>query len=162
MEQTKKLYRSIEDRYIGGVCGGLAKYFNMDVVIIRLLFFLALVLGGGGFLAYVVLWIVVPEEPLNRYNMNQEKKTEDEYTVEDVDVEDMGQEDTENKNKSNSGKGKGNLIGGLILVTIGGLFLLDNFIPHLSFGDLWPVLLIIAGIAVLFESFKKRSKNDES
>jgi phage shock protein PspC (stress-responsive transcriptional regulator) len=58
---TKKLFRSKTDRMIGGVCGGLAEYFNIDPVVVRLLFLLGLIFVGGTFLAYLVLWIVVPE-----------------------------------------------------------------------------------------------------
>lgn len=57
----KKLYRSNKDKMIAGVCGGLAEYFNVDPVIIRLIAFVLLLPGGlPGLLPYVVLWIVVP------------------------------------------------------------------------------------------------------
>lgn len=62
--EYRKLYRSRKDRMIGGVCGGLAKYFNMDPTIIRLIAVLGLVAVGGTFLAYIILLIVVPEEPV--------------------------------------------------------------------------------------------------
>ena len=60
----KKLYRSRTDRKICGVCAGLAKYFGMDVTIMRLLAVL-LVLFGPGVLAYLVCALVIPEEPSN-------------------------------------------------------------------------------------------------
>lgn len=63
--EYRKLYRSRRDRMIGGVCGGLAKYFNMDPTIIRLIAVLGLVAVGGTFLAYIILLIVVPEEPVD-------------------------------------------------------------------------------------------------
>lgn len=59
--QPKKLYRSKTDRHIGGVCGGLAEYFNIDSTIVRLLFVLGLLLVGGTFWAYIILWVVIPE-----------------------------------------------------------------------------------------------------
>jgi phage shock protein C len=62
-EQTKKLYRSRSDRRIAGVCGGLANYFNIDATLIRLLFVLGLLFVGGTLLAYIILMIVIPEEP---------------------------------------------------------------------------------------------------
>ena len=62
--EYRKLYRSRKDRMIGGVCGGLAKYFNMDPTIIRLIAVLGLVAVGGTFLAYIILLIVLPEEPV--------------------------------------------------------------------------------------------------
>jgi phage shock protein PspC (stress-responsive transcriptional regulator) len=63
-EQTKRLYRSRTDRRISGVCGGIATYFHMDPTLIRLLFVVGLLLVGGTFWAYVILMIVIPEEPL--------------------------------------------------------------------------------------------------
>jgi phage shock protein PspC (stress-responsive transcriptional regulator) len=61
MDQTKKLHRSLTDRMIGGVCGGLAEYFNIDPTLIRLLFVLGLIFVGGTFWAYIIMWIIVPE-----------------------------------------------------------------------------------------------------
>ena len=59
---AKKLYRSRTDRMIGGVCGGLADYFDLDPVIVRLaMVFFAF--WGAGFLAYIVGWIMIPERP---------------------------------------------------------------------------------------------------
>jgi len=62
-EPTKKLYRSRSDRRLAGVCGGLATYFNIDATLIRLLFVLGLLFVGGTLLAYIILMIVIPEEP---------------------------------------------------------------------------------------------------
>lgn len=59
----RKLYRSRIDRVFGGVCGGLADYFGIDVSLVRLAFVLLFLLGGHGLLAYIILWIVVPEAP---------------------------------------------------------------------------------------------------
>jgi phage shock protein PspC (stress-responsive transcriptional regulator) len=63
MDTTKKLYRSTKDRMLGGVCGGLADYMKLDATLVRLLFVVALLFGSLGFWAYVVMWIIVPEEP---------------------------------------------------------------------------------------------------
>jgi phage shock protein C len=63
-KQPKRLYRSRKDRKIGGVCGGIAEYFSIDPVIVRVVAVLLLLPGGlPGFIPYVVLWIVVPENP---------------------------------------------------------------------------------------------------
>jgi phage shock protein C len=63
MAQTRKLYRSRTDRKLAGVCGGLAQYFNADPTLIRVLFVVLALLGGPGLVIYLVLWIIVPEEP---------------------------------------------------------------------------------------------------
>jgi len=61
-ENTKRLYRSEDDRMIAGVCAGLAKYVDIDPTIVRLLFVLGLFAGGATFWAYLVMMMVVPEE----------------------------------------------------------------------------------------------------
>jgi phage shock protein C len=59
----KRLVRSSTDTKIAGVCGGLADYFDMDPMIIRLLWVLLFFCGGTGGLAYIILWIVLPLAP---------------------------------------------------------------------------------------------------
>ncbi len=57
---AKRLYRSVENRKIAGVCGGLAEYFDIDPVIIRLAWVVFTLIGGAGILAYIIGWIVIP------------------------------------------------------------------------------------------------------
>ena len=59
----KKLYLSRTDKKIAGVCAGIAKYLNLDPTVIRLLWVLAVVIGGAGILAYIICAFVIPEEP---------------------------------------------------------------------------------------------------
>ncbi len=63
MADVKRLYRSRTDRNFKGVCGGLAEYFGLDPILIRVLFVVSLFLGGIGLITYVLLWLFVPEEP---------------------------------------------------------------------------------------------------
>ncbi len=63
MAERKKLYRSIDERILGGVCGGIAEYFKVDPVLVRIIFILLFFGAGSGLLAYFVAWIIVPEEP---------------------------------------------------------------------------------------------------
>lgn len=60
---VKRLYRSRTDVMLGGVCGGLAKYLDVDPTVIRLAFVLLFFIGGGGFWIYLILWIIAPLEP---------------------------------------------------------------------------------------------------
>jgi phage shock protein PspC (stress-responsive transcriptional regulator) len=62
MSEEKKLQRSRSDKKIFGVCAGLAKYFNVDVTVIRILFLIALLCVGGGLIAYLICALVMPEE----------------------------------------------------------------------------------------------------
>ena len=59
----KKLHRSRTDKKICGVCGGVAKYFNIDPTLVRLGVALFTLFGGCGLLAYIVCALVIPEEP---------------------------------------------------------------------------------------------------
>ena len=56
------LRRSVDDRWVGGVCGGLAKLTGVESWIYRLLFVVAILFGGFGFIPYILLWIFVPPE----------------------------------------------------------------------------------------------------
>ena len=61
-KRKRRLYRDPDHRVIGGVCGGLGAYFNMDPVILRIIFVaLLFITGGTAFLAYIILWIAVPK-----------------------------------------------------------------------------------------------------
>ncbi len=63
-----RMYRNMDDKFIGGVCSGLANYFNLDPTIVRLLF--AIITFGGfgmGFIIYILLWIVIPERRLEDF-----------------------------------------------------------------------------------------------
>jgi len=57
---SRKLFRDPDNKSLGGVCSGLAYYLNVDVVLIRVLFVIALIMGGAGFWAYIIIWIVAP------------------------------------------------------------------------------------------------------
>lgn len=59
----KKLYRSRKERMIAGMCGGLGEYFGIDPTLVRVMFVLAALFGGPGILAYLILLVIVPEEP---------------------------------------------------------------------------------------------------
>jgi len=66
----KRIYRSESDRLIAGVCGGIAQYFVIDPTIVRLVLVAFTLFGGAGVLAYVVAWIVVPDERKTQWNIN--------------------------------------------------------------------------------------------
>jgi phage shock protein C len=61
----KKLMRSRADRKIAGVCSGLAQYLDLDISLVRILWFFVTFVSGvfPGFVAYVLAWIIIPEEP---------------------------------------------------------------------------------------------------
>lgn len=134
---STRLYRSKYNRYIGGVSGGLGEYFNIDPVIIRIIFFIAFIGWGTGLLAYIILWIFVPSNPY-----------QDVRTLES---------DPNKNDKSQFNKNAGTVLGaGLVL--IGFALLVENFFPLLEWSYVWPILLIGLGGYILFH---QRSKNIE-
>ena len=77
----KKLYKSSEDKKIAGVCGGIAKYFNVDSTWIRLAWVFLIFFAGTGVLAYIICAIVMPDEPKAPQGFNpQQGNPEGTYT----------------------------------------------------------------------------------
>jgi phage shock protein PspC (stress-responsive transcriptional regulator) len=64
VNEVKKIYRSKHDRYLGGVAGGLAEYFNIDANLFRILFILITFTGGIGIILYMIAVFIIPENPL--------------------------------------------------------------------------------------------------
>ncbi|UII75412.1 PspC domain-containing protein [Flagellimonas sp. HMM57] len=148
--RTKKLYRDMDQKYIGGVCSGLEHYLGFDSLWIRILFILLTIFSGFGLVAYILLWILVPEaastsqkldmrgEPVNISNI--ERKVKEGFDdvadrVKNVDYEKVG-----GKVKSGS-KTFFDTIGDIIM------FLFKVF------GKFIGILLIIIGASMLIGLF---------
>ena len=58
----KRFYLSTTDKKIGGVCGGIAEYFNIDSLLVRILFVILIFGVGTGFGAYILLWLLAPKK----------------------------------------------------------------------------------------------------
>jgi phage shock protein C len=62
-DEVKKLNRSTDNRWLAGVCGGLAKYFDVDPTLVRVIFVVLALIGLGGVIIYLLLWVIIPPEP---------------------------------------------------------------------------------------------------
>ncbi len=143
----ERLYRSRRVRVLGGVAGGLAKYFNLDPILVRVLFVIITILHGFGVLLYVILWIVVPEEPFEvAYPSDQGNAGTDAQPNTSFDTI------TPPPAKSN---GTGRIVAGVILIGIGLIFFADRIIPSFDLSDVFPIALIIIGALLLWNSMKK-------
>lgn len=153
---AKKLYRSTMDKMIGGVAGGLAEYFDIDSTLVRVFFIVIVFLGGGGIIAYIILWIVVPQKPyeLPKFNFNQPPSEGS-----------GGSNFSADQNKSDSFSISNGGVAGLVpksnnkqiwvaivLMVIGVLLLLDNIFPRFDFDHFWPVILIGIGVGLLLKA----------
>ena len=72
--EPRRLTRSRTDRSIAGICGGIAEFFRIDPTRVRLITVALIFLGGLALWAYLILWFVIPEEPLRPYSYNRNKK----------------------------------------------------------------------------------------
>lgn len=161
--EPKRFYRSTTDRVLGGVAAGLAEYFALDPVLIRLLFVIFTLVGGGGVLIYIIFWIVIPEKPLhlNQPHSNTPPAMENQQNPQTEPSSTYSSPASPDPTKGQPAeKKRGSLIGGLVLITVGAIFLADEFFPNVDFGDLWPVILIVIGAGLLINTFaKKKSSN---
>ncbi len=126
----KRLYRSKEDKVIAGVCGGLGEYLDVDPVWIRLVAVLLVFANGIGVLAYLIAWILVPENPCQK---TVGKKAA--VTVEKNQVK---------------GRGSVSIIFGIIITYIGLGFLLRNLIGSFDFNYVWALSIISIGIYLVW------------
>jgi phage shock protein PspC (stress-responsive transcriptional regulator) len=155
----KKLYRDEHHKVISGVCAGLADYFGIDVSIVRLVFVLTLILKGGGGLLYIILWIVLPKKPFSYIPPVD-------YTVPPTPGSPYQQYQAANPSyqptstfvpQPQKHPSTAALIGGLVLILLGGGFLLDEFniIPDWDFSQWWPVILVVIGLTLMFKGSSK-------
>ena len=143
----KKLYRSRKNKIIAGVCGGVGEYFNIDPVLIRLVWGILFFIGGAGLLGYIIAWIIIPErvgEPGSVTDSEDENHVEvkTSYTPQ--------------------------LLIGLFLVFIGAVLLIRDWwyldqifrdIFRFSWKYLLPLLLIGFGIYVIVKGDKVRKSD---
>ena len=150
-EPGKRIYRSQNDKMIGGVCGGFAEYINMDTLIIRIIWAVAFFVGGIGFLAYIACWIIIPENP----------------------------SETKAAEKSGGKSNNSTLLWGFVLIFIGACFLLREFnwfdfypfhwswhwpgrwLWSFRFDLLLPIALILIGVLYLFKMSKSDKQTSE-
>jgi phage shock protein PspC (stress-responsive transcriptional regulator) len=124
---------------IAGVCGGLGEYFDVDPLIFRLIFAVMIIFGGTGVLAYIILWILIPED-------NEQRNIKDLGENIKKGANKMAQEIKDTDVHSNS-----RFVAGAIILTIGVIFLINNFFPFFGLGvkKLWPLIIIVVGGSIL-------------
>lgn len=139
--ENKKLERNPMNKVLGGVCSGLADYFNLDVALVRLLFVIALLFASFGFWLYILLWIFVPERNAS-FDFVQQAADDEQQTSD------------ENNKKLTS------IVSGAIVILIGLLFLINNFVPIAWVWKLWPLILVAIGAVMIYKASKKGEGNE--
>jgi len=116
---------------LGGVCGGLGEYFNVDPTFVRIITVLLFFAKGIGFLAYLIAWVIIPREPVGESS---------------GDVQSSDENPPEKRSYSPWNK----YIPGAILIIIGLYFILEQHYWWWDIERFWPLLLIGAGILLIF------------
>jgi len=119
---AKRLYRSTTNKIIGGVCGGLGEYFDVDPVLVRVITVLLFLATGFGILAYIIAWIIIPKRPLDVVPVptNHEYSSWTRY------------------------------LPGLILIGIGIILLIRENWFWFGWEEFWPIILIAIGLLLIF------------
>lgn len=179
----KRLHRSRTNTIIGGVCAGIAEYFDVDPTLVRLAWAVLIFLGGTGIVAYLVAWLIMPVAPdegeyprvSSRAAAMPTKDatvlTEPEAVTPLVEtptpeaqrepVSSRSQQATpapfDRPSTTAGGLGGASLIG-LILIGAGGLLLARNFLPWLHLQRFWPLALIALGLFLVVTAFDRRGR----
>lgn len=167
---NRRLYRSRTDTVIGGVAAGLAAYLNTDPALVRIAWAILVPLtGGAAFLAYIVAWIVVPEEPARRTRVVDPATASDaEGAVLPADeppayAADPGEPATETgwttaEPEPRRSDSRAGLVVGIGLVLLGVWFLVREYLPPIDWGLIWPVILIGIGGLILVTTSRNEGR----
>ncbi|MEI6221963.1 MAG: PspC domain-containing protein [bacterium] len=142
-----QLHRSKKNVMIAGVAGGLGEYFAIDPALIRIFFILTALASGMGILLYFILWAVLPEAT-EENSMTVSSKKEEKSNSDNQDPVLTAPKTREERRKTS-------IMGGVLLVTLGLIFLAENLFPGFGFNRFWPVILIAIGVGLMIKSRSK-------
>jgi phage shock protein PspC (stress-responsive transcriptional regulator) len=158
-----RLYRSRDDRILAGVAGGVAETLDADPSIIRIVWALLVFLTGGlALLVYIVMAIVVPERP-DGVEVRRPADTtgappaagpvsEGGWVAPDGSVVPMASAPPTGRRarrRDPAARARGGIIAGLLLILLGGFFLVRQFVPSFDAGLWWPVVAIGLGVVLV-------------
>ena len=131
----KRLFRSRKNRIIAGVCGGIGEYLDIDPVLIRIVWVVLTIFGGMSILAYIIAWILIPDESDKKSLLDNWQKGKNTSFDESRDVR---------------------FIVALFLIFIGLMVLLNNLgFVFWNWTYSWPALLIILGVIIILSRREK-------
>ena len=139
MDTTTRLFRTPQQAVLGGVCNGIAQYFKIDVAIVRVAFAVGLIATHGPFgFVYLILWVALPKGDASFVGFNQNVTSDSQPLTSNI--FDMKRQ-------------KNRFLGGIILIILGAIFLLEEFdlIWWADFDHLWPLILITIGGYLIFK-----------
>ena len=139
---NRRLYRCRENRMLAGVAGGVAEYAGLDPSLVRILWLVSVFFWGVGILLYVAMIFIVPLEPLTP-----------EAAAAHAAAEGVGGGST---HRHREGSGRAMTFIGVVLILLGGVALIDAYLPGwASWRQLWPLLFLGAGGFLVFNSMRR-------
>jgi phage shock protein C len=165
---NRRLYRSPRDRVLAGVAGGMAETYDMDPSLVRVVWALLIIFTGGVFLIlYIIMALVVPlggEEVVRAYPADPldatggaTETTEMGYGPAAPGAVPPVRRPAPRETTRGTGDNSGPLILGLLLIIVGGLFLLRQFVV-IDIGRLWPLAVIAVGVLLIVGAFGRRER----
>jgi Putative stress-responsive transcriptional regulator len=124
------LYRSTKNKVFAGVCGGIAEYFRIDPIIVRLIC-IALATTGAGIFLYIIAIFLIPARPGSEYY------------------------DSGDAFSNPVDPGRNRLVAGVVLVGIGVLFLIKEIFHWFNFSLFWPIILILVGVLIVYNGKRR-------
>lgn len=146
---NQNLYRIPSKGQLGGVAAGLAERFGIETTIVRLILSVGLIATHGIFFwIYIILWVALPVQ--EQWQTANGADASNDFTF----------NETLTNMKKDSSK-----VWGIVLIILGTIFLLDEWIPDFDFGKFWPLILIAVGGYIIFKDKDKidfRNDNNNS
>lgn len=157
MLMNRRLYRSRTDTILGGVAAGLATYLNTDPALVRIAWAILVPLtGGAALIAYIVGWIVVPEEPRG---MPMAPPPAAGVPIDPADpnapASAVDTSATWTEPEPVRSDGRAGVVVGIGLVLIGLWFLVREYLPEFNWNLVWPVVIVVIGLFLLFNASRR-------
>ena len=155
---TRRLYRSRTDTMLGGVAAGLASYLNTDPALVRVAWaVLVVITSGAALLAYIVAWVVIPEEPLAASAESTDTASGEPVTDPVTGEVIAPAVSSDPAPESRASDGRAGVVVGIGLVLIGVWFLLREYLPEIDWSLIWPLVIVGIGAAILVTSTRRRT-----
>ena len=151
---TKRLYRSRTDTMLAGVASGLADYLNADPALVRVAWaVLVIVTSGAALIAYIVAWVVIPEEPVAMVAASEAPEPVTDPVTGELIAPAVSSEPVPATRRSDGNAG---VVVGIGLVLIGLWFLLREYLPDIDWSLIWPLVIVAIGAVILVTSMRRR------
>ncbi len=147
---VKKLYRDKDNAVIGGVCSGIAAYFDTDPIFIRIIFLVLFFTTGVTFIIYPILWIALPAARTSAQKLEMHGES---VTINNIERSYHNQDRNQQNSSRDNGRETGNYVSSLPGRIVFGIWRICSFFIGMLFIVLALILMISLIAAIFFNSF---------